>query len=49
MREPHNDFVAFILTRKIKDFLDETKAKIELKNGEAFFESLAPTLTIANR
>ena len=48
-REPNNDFVAFILTRKIKDFLDETNAKIELRNGEALFETLAPSFTLTNR
>ena len=45
----NNDFVAYILTRKLKDFLDGTKAQVELRNGQLLFSSHAPSLTLVDR
>ena len=45
----NSDFVAYILTRKVTDFLEGTQAKVEVKNGEVLFESNSPPLELVNR
>ena len=47
--QANSDLVTYILSRKLSDYLINTRTSVEVKNGEGIIEAHMPRLTIVDR